>query len=225
MRVLEKLARCGLRDFALTGGLAIEAHLVSRGCSPRVRPLNDLDIVVESFSAIPPALADGFLLRHIHPDAPEGKTLVQLVDPGEALRIDIFRSYGATLARGEPMDFPGGALAVVALEDIAAREASLLMDLARGAPVPRKHAEDFQRIVAVAPSRIEAAWRDHRKNHDPAAFQEAAAQIARLTQSRGDLLVVPEYSRDADTACPKCQEMGAWRLARPQTILSILGYC
>lgn len=144
-RVLEKLARRGLRDFAGTGGLAIEAHLV--GHSTRLRSLNDVDIVVESFGAIPAALADGFLFRHIHPHAPQGKTLAQLVDPGEALRVDIFRAYGATLARSVPMNFRGGPMAVVALKDLAAREASLLMDLARGTPVPVKHARDFQRLI------------------------------------------------------------------------------
>jgi len=143
--VLEKLVRYGFRDFALTGGLAVEAHLVACGRSPQVRDLNDTDLVVESFGALPAAIAGGFLFRHIHPHVPEGKTLVQLVDSGEALRIDIFRAYGATLARSERMDFPTGPLAVVALEDLAAREASLLMDLACGTPVPRKHAEDFQR--------------------------------------------------------------------------------
>jgi len=228
--VLEKLARHGLRDFAVTGGLAVEAHmaghLVEDGQSPRVRSLNDVDLVVESFGAIPPALANGFLFRHIHPHVPEGKTLVQLVDPGEALRIDIFRACGATLARSESMDFPAGPLTVVALEDLAAREASLVMDLVSGSPVPRKHAEDFQRIVnAVDPSRIEAVWADHRKKRDPATFHEAAALIAELMQSRPDLLVVPDYSRDADAACPKCQETEAFRLAPPQAILSILGLC
>jgi hypothetical protein len=230
-RVLENLARHGLRNFAVTGGLAVEAHLdrARDAPVPRVRPLNDIDIVVESFGGIPPALADGFLFRHIHPRVPEGKTLVQLVDAGEALRIDIFRAQGATLARAEPMDSPCGPLAVVALEDLAAREASLLMDLARGFPVPWKHAKDFQRLVqavaAVDPRRIAAVWADHRKNHDPETFQQAAAQIAELTQSRQDLLVVPDYSRDADAACPKCHEIGTFRLAPPRTILAILGYC
>ena len=226
-RALEKLERCGLRDFALIGGLAIEARLV--GHSTQARALNDVDIVVESFGAIPATLADDFLFRHIHPHAPQGKTLVQLVDPGEALRIDIFRAYGATLARSVPMDFPGGSVAVAALEDLAAREASLLMDLACGSPVPLKHARDFQRladaVAAVDPSRIRAAWGDHRKSHDPETFGEAAACIAELTQSRRELLVFPGYSRDADAVCPKCQETATFRLAPAHAILSILGYC
>ena len=217
IRVLEKLAHYGLRDFALTGGLAVEMH---RDC-PSIRSLNDVDIVVESFDAIPPALAYGFLFRHIHPDAAHGKTMVQLVDAREALRIDVFRAYGATLARSV-----AGPVALVAREDLAAREAALLMDLERGIPVPRKHAEDFPRLLhTVDPGRIEAAWREHRKPHDPETFREAAALIVELLQSRQDLLVVPEYSRDTDAVCPQCRETERFRLAAPRTVLSILGYC
>ncbi|HXM45522.1 MAG TPA: hypothetical protein VN924_30075 [Bryobacteraceae bacterium] len=226
-QVIEKLVLLGLRDFALTGGLAIEAHLA--GHSTMVRSLNDVDIVVESFAAIPPALADGFLFRHIHPHAPRGRTLVQLVDPSEAVRIDIFGACGATLARSAPVNFPCAPIAVVALEDLAAREASLLMDLAHGSPVPLKHARDFQRLagaVATADSRRMAqAWGDHRKSRDPETFDEAAARIAELAQSRRDLLTVPDYSRDADAVCSKCRETGTFRLAPAGTILSILGYC
>jgi hypothetical protein len=208
-RVLAKLARYGLRDFALTGGLAIEAQLASRGGVPRGRVLSDVDLVAESFDAVPAALAEGFLFRHIHPLAKRGKTLMQLVDAGEALRIDIFGACGAALARAEPMGLSGAPVAVVALEDLAAREASLLMDLARGSPAPRKHAQDFERLLAaVDPGRI-----------------DAAARIAELVRARPDLLVATEYSHDADAVCLKCQETPTFRLAPAQQILAILGYC
>jgi hypothetical protein len=54
---LEKLQRCGLRRFALTDSIAMELQLAS----PRLRRLNDIDIVVASFDAIPAALAGAFL--------------------------------------------------------------------------------------------------------------------------------------------------------------------
>jgi hypothetical protein len=55
------------------------------------------------------------------------------------------------------------------------------------------------------------------------AAGKSSQYFAELTRSRADLLVVPDYSRDADATCPKCQETEAFRLAAPQT--SILGYC
>jgi hypothetical protein len=62
--VLDKLALRGFREFAFTGSLGLET--------------------VASFTSIPPALADSFLFRHIHPHVPEGKTLIQLLDPWRA---------------------------------------------------------------------------------------------------------------------------------------------
>lgn len=222
-RVLQKLALHDIERFALTGGLALELHLIDRGHAPCLRTLNDIDFVVDSFASIPGTLGKDFLIRHIHPRVPEGKTLMQLVDPDEALRIDIFRAYGATMKR---CCFTAGQRQIVSAEDLAARAASLLMDLQRRLAVAAKYAENFQRLVNVIDlDRIEAVWRDHRKPSDPLTFQETSIRIEELVQSHANLLVTLECSQDADAICPKCEETGPFRLASPQTILSLLGYC
>src|SRR4051794_34974705 len=96
--VVKKLLAHGFR-LALTGGLAIEAHARADGRASARRPLHDLDFVVEGFSMIPASVAGEFLLHHIHPFAPEGKTLVQLIDAAEAVRVDLFQAFGQTLSR------------------------------------------------------------------------------------------------------------------------------
>jgi hypothetical protein len=185
-----------------------------------------MDLVVESRSSIPGSLADAFLFRHIHPKAPEGKLLIQFVDPEAALRIDVFRAYGDTMARSQPVCFGTSPIRVVPLEDLAARAASLVLDLERGQEVPLKHATDFKRLVnAVDLGQVEIAWQDHRKNGQPPTFAEASARIRDLIQSRRQLLVVPHYSKDMSAGCPKCEDCGPFRSASPATILSILGYC
>ncbi len=62
-----KLGRHDIRRWALTGGLAVEAHRLQRGRVASVRTLNDIDFVAVSFDSIPASLADDFLFRHIHP--------------------------------------------------------------------------------------------------------------------------------------------------------------
>jgi hypothetical protein len=76
-----------------------------------------VDIVVESFASIPGALAKEFLVRHIHPQALEGKMLIQLVDADEALRIDVFRAYGATMVRSQAMCFGTSPIQMISLEE------------------------------------------------------------------------------------------------------------
>jgi hypothetical protein len=185
-----------------------------------------MDIVVESFGSIPSSLADAFLFRHIHSKAPEGKMLIQFIDPEVALRIDVFRAYGATMARSRPVCFGTFSLRVVSLEDLAARAASLVLDLEGGQEVPRKHATDFERLVDMVDlDQIEIAWRDHRKNGQPATFAGAAVRIGCLIHSRRELLVVPRYSQNINAVCPKCEDCGKFRSASAATIQSILGYC
>jgi hypothetical protein len=60
--VIEKLLANGLRECALTGGLAIEAQLRAHGRPIHRGALNDLDIAVESFGVLPAALADRWIL-------------------------------------------------------------------------------------------------------------------------------------------------------------------
>ena len=63
----------------------IVAEMVDRGFHIERAATGSLGLeTVASFTSIPPALADRFLFRHIHPHVPEGKTLIQLLDPWRA---------------------------------------------------------------------------------------------------------------------------------------------
>jgi hypothetical protein len=104
----------GLRC-ALTGGLAIDAQLRVHGRSVERRVLNDIDFVVEDFASIPGSLAAAFLQHHVHPDAINGRTLLQLVDQPRAIRIDLFHALGSTLSRAATLDDETGELTYIRL--------------------------------------------------------------------------------------------------------------
>jgi hypothetical protein len=226
LNALRKLASHDCREWAVTGGLAIEIHHLHRGQQPSIRSLNDLDFIARSFDCIPQTLADDFLFRHVHPLDPPGKTMLQLIDPDSALRIDVFRALGATMDRTSPLDLPSGTMQLISLEDLAAREARLTLDLAQGIPAPSKHARDFLRLMKlVNPASVETAWQDHRKPKHPLTFQEANSLLHDLIAAHPELLITPDYSNDADKACTRCQPTAAFRLADPKVVLSLLGYC
>ncbi len=221
-RVFLKLARHNIRNWALTGGVAFEIHsrILSLHCPER--PLNDLDFITGEFACIPGTLSQDFLFRHIHPFAPPGKTMLQVIDPDAALRIDVFRSCGETMSRTVAVD----TMQLVSLEDLVARAARLLLDLAAGVPVPSKHARDYLRFLKLAGAAAkESAWQDHRKPSQPATFREAKAALEDLIPASAALLVTPQYSQDPNQLCPKCASHGAFQLADPNVVLSLLGYC
>jgi hypothetical protein len=223
---LSKLAAHDLSDWAIAGGWAVEIHCLLDGREPSLRALADLDFVTPSFDRIPISLAASFLFRHVHPLDPPGKTLMQLVDAETALRIDVFRACGRTMARARDVEFPSGRMRVVAREDVIARGARLLLDLESNVPVARKHARDYLRISDGVPARdLDAAWPDHRKPGHPAAFPEADALVRKLISTRGHLLIEPQYSTDPSETCPRCIPDAAFPLADPARILALLGYC
>lgn len=225
-RTFRKLLRHDIHELALTGGLAVEIHRVSRGCLPSLRVFNDIDFVAESFDSIPMTLADSFLFRHIHPLDPPGRTLLQCVDAESSVRVDVFRAYGGETRRTSMADFTFGAIRLISFEDLVARCARLALDLANDVPTPAVHAIDFLRLVELAETaEIESVWPDHRKPGQPATFAEASHVLNDIIPLRRHLLISRNYSGDTAAQCPRCSNTAAFRLADPKVVLSLLGYC
>jgi hypothetical protein len=221
-RTFHKLARHDIGRWALTGGLAIECHAPG----PSARALNDIDFVAPDFDSIPSSLAGDFLFSHVHPFDPPGKTILQFIDPGTSLRIDVFRACGDTLRRAVILQLGSGPMPVVSIADLLAREARLLLDLAPGNPVPAKHAHDYLRLVElVSPAEVEAAWPDHRRPSHPTRFGEVRGLLRLLISARPDLLIRLQYSQNPYQVCPRCSPGEAFPLADPQLVFALLGYC
>ncbi len=225
-KTLQKLSRHDISRWALAGGLAVEIHCSGDGIPTSTRPLNDIDFVTASFDCIPATLGAGFLFRHVHPLDPPGKTILQLVDADTALRIDVFRAYGAILSRTLPLELPFGPMRLISREDVLARTARLLLDLRAGVPVAAKHAKDYLRLEKLMQaSDVEAAWQDHCRPDHPATFREANTVVQGLIAAHPDLLITPDYSKDAAQICPRCMATLEFPLADAQVVFSLLGYC
>ena len=221
--VIQKLA---IREcqIALTGGVAMEMLLRSNGRPSVRRPLNDLDFVVEDFATIPPLLANDFVLHHVHPFAPEGKLLLQLIDADHAVRIDLFRAFGETMRRSRELPGNTKPLRVVAVEDLVARTTQhVCAALGRGRPLDAKVGSAFRRLLGLGHRRLlEEAWRDHRQDVQ-LSFSDAMREASQLLELHPDLLVREKYS-SVVTPCPQCQNYGPFRQSPPELIVRILGY-
>lgn len=222
--VIEAVLAHGIRC-ALTGGLAFDARLRAHGRPGERRPLNDIDLVVEDFASIPESLAGAFLQHHVHPDATDGRTLLQLVDRPRAIRIDMFCAFGDSLLRASRMADEVGDLDVLSVEDLVARTTALVCGrLRRGQTIDVKHVAAFRRLRGLGqPSVLDAAWNDHRQQV-PGTLEDASREAVRLLDAHRELMVVEEYS-NTPAACGRCRAHGAFRPAPPDTIVEILGYC
>jgi len=226
LNTLQKLLRHDISDWALAGGFVVEIHCLRAGLCHSIRPLNDIDFVAAGLDCAPETLSRDFLVRHVHPLDPPGKTILQLVDAEAKLRIDLFRAYATIMARALPIDSPFGPIQLISAEDALAHAARLLLDLRVGIPVPSKYASDYLRLARIDQlSDVEIAWPDHRKPDHPTTFAEANSVIRSLIATHDRLLVTPEYSNDATQICPRCVAIQAFPLADPDLIRSLLGYC
>ena len=223
--VLRKLRRHDVSPWALTGGFAIELHILRSGARSRVRPLHDIDFLVSSFDCIPKTLGRNFLFRHVHPDDPPAKTLLQAVDPEQGVRVDVFRAYGFEMNRLISIELDGFFLKLASLPDLAARHARLCWDLVDAKQVHPKYVQGFLRLIEVAPLEgTKEVWQEHRKPHFPENFSEAVSELQSVIALRADLMVAWNYSTNVNEVCLRCRETRTFPLANRTQIYSILGY-
>jgi hypothetical protein len=223
---LKKLRRHETQQWVLTGGFATEIHSILRGLEPSIRSLNDIDFVVSSFEYVPESLSRDFLCRHIHPFDPPGKTLAQFIDAATRIRIDLFRAYGSTVTRAQPVELSLGTVLVISVEDLIARLVRLVLQLAEGTSVASKYADELVRMLKLLnPDAVESAWLDHRLTQHPTVFREACGIALELIETRPHLLLVPEYSKNTAEPCRRCVPSDRFRVVDPALMLSIMGYC
>ena len=226
VRMLRKLQAHDITGWALTGGLAIEIHILLRGGPSAVRSLHDIDFLAASFDRIPQALGNELLFRHVHPSDPPGKTLLQAVDEELAIRVDVVRAYGCEMERASPIEVSEIPLSILSLEDVEAAHALVCWDLMAAKSVDPKYAKDFLRMLALVKSdEIEEVWQEHRKPECPESFAETAWELRGAIASKPELLAPVARLIDASAVCPRCHETEAFRLAEASQVLSILGYC
>jgi hypothetical protein len=221
-----KLALHGISRWALTGGVAIELHILRCGGQPIVRRLHDIDFIAASFDSIPAAIGSELLLRHVHPHDLPGKNMLQGVDQEAGVRVDVFRAYGLGMERTSPIEIALLGVRLVSLHDLVARHARLNWDLVQDKPIAPKYARDFLRLVDLVPTgEVESVWQEHRKSQSPESFAETVRELRRVIASRSDLLIPPTYSTNLRELCPRCQAAESFPLADASRIFSILGYC
>lgn len=209
---------------ALTGGLAIAAQLRAHGRPIERRDLHDIDLVVQGFGAIPESVTASFLVHHVHPDASEGKTLLQLIDERTAVRVDLFRTFRNSLTRASALDHDTRGLHVLSVEDLVARTTALVCGaLWRGRTIDPKHAWAFTRLLGLGQRQeLAAAWNDHRQRL-PGTIDDATRESIRLLKARPELIVAEEYSA-AVTRCERCRTQGRFRPGPADKIVHTLGY-
>lgn len=223
--VLRRLQKHSISGWALTGGFAIELQILRSGGHCHPRPLHDIDFIVSAFDYIPETLNADFLFRHVHPDDPPGKTLLQAVEPEQAVRVDVFRAYGSEMNRLCSIELGGFCLKLVSLPDLAARHARLCWDLVDSKQVPCKYVQDFLRLIQRVPLEdIKDVWQEHRKPYSAENFSESVSELQRVITLRPDLIVAGEYSTNVKEVCLRCRETKTFPLANLTRIYSILGY-
>jgi hypothetical protein len=191
---------------------------------PARRLLSDIDFITGSFSLLPPSLKSDFLFRHVHPHDPPGKTVLQAIDPQEALRIDVFNDGGVSLPRAEKVELSGSQVSIISFEDLFARSARISLSIMHGEAIA-KHARDFFRLSKVATvESVECVWHFHRRPDQPSTFREACDLLHYLIPLHQEHLITPEYSNDGTEVCKRCKPSVHFPLADPRQIHSILGY-
>jgi hypothetical protein len=194
------LPRVDVNEVALTGGIAIQRHLASAGIRETGRTAADVDFVATSLDAISPAISDHFLISHFHTPHPGyDKFMVQVVDPGSHLRIDVFADVKGSVRNARRMAVAGHQVLVLDARAILRHKVELLRRASAARPVDEKHLVDARVLAAMLGEEIEAVPQSH--------------------------LTKEVYGCDL-APCPRCDasRTADFPLAAKQQLFDILGY-
>lgn len=210
----------------VTGGLAIQWHLLRHGVHIKKRPFNDIDLVINDASRLPASLTQQFLVAHYHPSRGRGKILMQLADEESRSRIDLLTPYSLSITeRAHPVAIAGMNCGVVAAEDIVARLLCILFQVVDGKPVDPRYYEAFTRVADIADMKCVATiWREYRDNWHPEDVSEALTRVRQTVAVNTHLLQPDVYSQAIDRVCPWCRDSEMFPLAPSSRIHEIWGY-
>jgi len=202
LRLDETIARLAphlaATPFALTGGIAIDFHLVAARRTPSREHIADLDLVVGRLDAIAPAVTADFLISHYHTTGPDTKPMLQLVDPRTRLRIDLFPDTDGALDHATRIAIGRTGLLVLSVRSILEHKVRVLRTSTPARPVDPKHLSDAKVL----------------------------ADIARMVIPPLRPALAPQtYSTDVDARCARCERSRtpAFSLAPKAEIFALLG--
>jgi hypothetical protein len=185
--------------FALTGGVAVDYHLLFAKKTPSREHVGDLDLVVGRLEALDPAVTSTFLLAHFHQAGPDMKPMVQLVDPLTRLRVDLFPDSLGAIAHATRVSIGRTELLMLSTRSILEHKMQLVRKSTATRPVDPKH------------------WND----------AKALAEIGRIViPPLRPALAEEPYNTDVESRCTRCERSraAAFPLAPKPEIFALLGY-
>lgn len=226
LHALTKFVRQTGEPFLVTGGLAIQWHLLRHGVHIERRPFNDIDIVISDPSRLPLSLTQQFLVAHYHPSRRRGKILMQLADEESRSRIDLLTPYSLSItARAQPVVIAGKNCGIVAAEDLTARLLCILCQVVDGKLVDPKYYESFKRLASITDMECVATiWREYKDEWHPEDAFAALTKVHEGVATNSHLLQPDVYSQAITEGCQWCHSSAALPLAPAAKIHEIWGY-
>jgi len=132
-----------LDSLAMTGGVAMQLGMARLGRYGARNIVTDLDFVAGRIEAVRPGVVEQFLVSHYHVvQLGVPKFMIQLVDPGSRIRIDLFPDLVGSLADARPTEVGAHTILVLPLELIFEHKVQTLSRASRSAPIDPKHVRD-----------------------------------------------------------------------------------
>ena len=190
-----------LDSLAMTGGVAMQLGMARLGRYGARNIVTDLDFVAGRIEAVRPGVVEQFLVSHYHVvQLGVPKFMIQLVDPGSRIRIDLFPDLVGSLTDARQTQVGAHTILVLPLERIFEHKVRTLSRASRSAPIDPKHVRDAHVLGEVLDRR------------PPLVSPEA--------------LATDVYGIETDWFCERCElsRHPDWPLAPKDQIFELLGW-
>lgn len=213
------------KKFILVGGIATRYNVARAGLSFPIRPLNDVDIIIEDIDVILPTVTQDFLVYHRHPKPDyNGLFYVALIYPKAKLKVDFF-DYSNEPEKVYQVNFGDSVVHIQSSEDQLVNTAQQAQRISLKDKVDPKQISDL--LLLAKASNIKCAeqiWmRKHFQKYN-ITLSEAIQRGVKIAEKHPEWLQVKPRRKHQPYECPDCVSAKEFPVTAMEVIYEIMGY-
>lgn len=212
-----------LKKCSIVGGLTIRYHLSVNNIPYTIRPLNDIDLMVEEADAVSPTVGRDFYVYHYHPPK-NGSFYIVLVDPILKIKVDIF-NCDPPLEDPIEVKFFCYKIKIRGIEDQLAKTAFDIQRISNDNKVDPKQFQYTRLLMKIANfKKADRIWKKRNYEKYPKSLLLAIKRAEKIKFEHPEWSIKKPFRRTQPYKCRNCKSTDQFKITPMKRIYKVLGY-
>ncbi len=213
------------KKFIIVGGVSTRFNSSRVGIKFPIRPLNDIDIIIESREVILPSITRNFLVYHYHPNpSHNGSFYIALIFPNTKTKIDFF-DYSNKPEKIYRIKYNEHLVQIQSAEDQLVNTVNQIQRISNDDKVDPKQFLDLEFLIKS--SNLEKAtsiWEIKHRAKYGKGLKDAIQKAKKNANDHPEWLQVKPERKSEPYTCRDCVVTKDFPIAPMETIYKLMGY-